>query len=305
MFNLPMPAAPHAAFIRARASSRPAPPPSRLATIAGFPFDVVATATERAAARRIARRAHVARDWLHSVLGIVPRVSLRVLGRNDWRRHARVPSYGVPHVVASGDLFVGAAPADEWHAISDYFVERRAPRELARLVDVHGLDPVNRRGPALATLAETLIAHEVAHLLAAQEDLRFETRWLEEAFANYTLVAVLGETDPRGLRLVGSLAEAAATLSGDMPTLADFEDGSGSVDVVASVLAQLAITRNVYAAYAAQHTAPLVALFASLRTHGRPRDADYELGRMLSTIVHPSIAAIPARFASAHVAAAA
>lgn len=235
------------------------------------------------------------------MLDVVPRLALCVLDRDDWQRHADVYAYGITHVSATGDLVVGATAADPWHAISDYFGRRLPARDLAQLVAVHGIDALNRRGPALDALAETLVAHEVAHLLATQEGVSFPARWLAEAFANYALVAVLGETDPSALRLVGSLAEAAARLDGDLPSLAEFERDFGKMNVVPSVLAQLAITRSVYAAYAVYRTAPLAKLFAAFHPARRPRDADHELGRMLATSVHPSIAAIPARFMSAHV----
>ena len=274
----------------------PMRPGSRLVTIPGFPFPVLASGRERPVARRIARRALAAADLLCDVVGIAPRLSLRILDREDWARHADVPSYGVTHVSCSGDLVVGAEPAAEWHAVSDYFARQSPADALAQLIAVHGVDAVNRRGPDLSALAESLIAHEVAHLLAAQESVGFPQRWLEEAFANYALVAVLGETDPAGLRLVGSLAEAATTFDARMPALADFEGNFGQMDVVTSVLAELAITRGVYGAYATQHTRPLATLFASFHSDRRARDADYELGRMLAAL-HPSIAAIPARFA--------
>ena len=269
----------------------------RLVAVRGFPFAVAASPAARLAARRIARRAAAAAGLLQRALGVAPRLALRVLDRVGWLRHAEVPAYGVTHVAEDGALIVAADPADEWHAISDYFARQLPARELARLCAVHGVDAMNRRGPALGALAETLLAHDIARLLAAQEGVTFPRRWLEEAFANYALVAVLGETDPAGLRLVGSLAEAAATLADDLPALAAFEREFGAMDVVSSVLAELAITRGVYAAYAAADTAPLARLFTTFGPGLRPRDADYELGRMLAERVHPAIAAIPSRFA--------
>jgi len=276
-------------------------PARRLIALGGFPFAVTASPAARQAARRLAKRVAAAADLLHGALGVAPQVGLCVLDRAGWLRYADVPAYGVPHVSDAGALVVGAEPADEWHAISDYFARHLAAPELARLCAVHGIDAVNRRGPSLTALAEALLAHEVGHLLAQQQGVRFPRRWLEEAFANFALVAVLGETDPAGLRLVGSLAEAAATLAGGMPTLATFERDFGDMDVVPSVLAELAITRSVYAAYAAERTAPLARLFVAFDTTRSPRDADYELGRMLAERVHPALAAIPSKFAAPHV----
>ena len=272
-------------------------PHGALVPLPWFPFPVLASASERAAGERIAQRAEAACELLAKALGVRPELSLVVLGRDDWAQHAAVPDYGVTHVGHAGELVVGAQPADAWHAVSEFFATRLSPRACARLTDIHGVDPVNGRGPALADLAETLIAHEIAHLVAAQAGVDFPRRWIEEAFANYVLVAVLGETDPAGLRLVGSLAEAAAKLDDTLPTLAAFEAEFGHLDVVTSVLAELAITRGVYVAYAWGQTAPLARFMSAFRDVRVDRDADYELGRMLATRVHPAIAAIPARFA--------
>jgi len=279
--------------------------PDSLVAISGLPFPVLASAGAQATARRIAERAQLTCDFLERVLGVAPTVSLRVLDRDDWHSHADVAAYGFAHVTRDGHLVVGADAADAWRTVSTHLARHLAPRELAKLVGVHGVDGANRRGPALDAFAELLIVHDVAHLLATQMDLRFETRWLEEAFANYVLVAVLGDCEPSALRLVGSLADAATSLDAWLPTLREFEEPAGKLDATATVLAELAITRSVYAAYALRHTAPLVKLFASFRPGSRPRDADYELGRMLSIDVHPTIAAIPARFVRATMRAAA
>lgn len=262
-----------------------------------FPFPVAVSAGARAAGERIAQRALAAHRLLGAVLGTALELSLLVLSRDDWDRHADVSSYGVTHVAEGGELIVGAEPAHAWHDVSEFLGGRLAPEACAQLADLHGVDATHGRGPDLTGLAETLVAHEIGHLAASQCGVEFPRRWLEEAFANYALVAVLGETDPAGLRLVGSLAEAAATLTDAMPTLACFEAEFGRMDVVPSVLAELAITRGVYAAYAIDGTAPLERMFATFRNDRHPRDADYELGRMLASRVHPAIAAIPECFA--------
>ena len=298
MFVVPMPPhgqAPVRAYQRPARSLR-----AGLKPLHGFPFAVLASERAGAAATRIALRAQDASDLLRDVLGVAPQLSLRILDRRNWAAHAEVAAYGVTHIAANGDLVVGVTPADAWHGVSRYLARNLPARDLARLVDVHGADSGDRRGPALDALAESLIAHEVAHVLAKQQHIVFPSRWLEEAFANYVLVAVLGTNDPAGLRLLGSLAEAARALDPGMPTLADFERGSSRTDVASSVLAELAITRAVYAAYATRDTVPLADLFNALQASADP-DADWELGRMHVAGLHPSIAAIPAAFAAARV----
>lgn len=275
-------------------------PRCALASIDGFPFAVRTSAGEHRAAKRIAQRALATHDLLDRVIGVAPRLSLRVLDRDDWLRYADDDWYGTPHVSRDGDLVFGSEPADEWEDVSDYLAHRLPARELATLVAVHGVDAKSGRGPSLGALAEALVAQEVARVVVAQQRVVFPSRWLEEAFASYVLIAVLGDTDPSGLRLVGSLAEAARALDGELPTLPEFERGFGPLDAISKVLAELAIARSVYNTYARWDTAPLVDLFNGLRASTDP-DADWELGRMLGPRIHPSIAAIPDAFADARI----
>ena len=285
-------------FAQTRSATSPGSAPStpRLVPVGGFPFAVDASRGAREAASRIAGRARAAHDFLLQVLGVAPRLKLRVLDRADWLHHTDVDWYGTAHVASNGDLVVGSEPADEWQDVAAYLARRLPAREIDKLIAIHGADAASARRPSLTGVAEALIAHEVAHVLIAQQQLAFPSRWLEEAFANYVLVGVLGTSDPAGMRLIGSLAQAARALDADMPTLADFECGFAPMDAVWSVLGQLAITRAVYGAYARRDMKPLVDLLAIARASVEP-DADHELGRMLRARLHPSIASIPDAFA--------
>lgn len=143
--------------------------------------------------------------------------------------------------------------------------------------------------PDLAGVAEALIAHELAHLIADQAGASFPARWMAEAFANYALVAVLGGTDPLGLHRIATLAEAGSLLAGDTPTVAEFEAARHTLGPVASVLVQLAMTRHAFAAYADAQAEPLARWFAMAREPREP-DADHELGRWLARDVHAAFA---------------
>ena len=249
-----------------------------------FAFDVASSAGCRAAAARLARRAEHAYWLLRQTLDVSPPLRLAVLDRAAWRALPDAPPFGVMHVDGDGVLVVGAEPAGAWCGVSAWLAEHLDVQALARLTHVHGEDP-RTRGPALGPLAEALIAHEIGHVFAHAAGARFPTRWLAEAFANYAMVAALGETDPAGLRRLGSLADAAETLDHHLPSLEQFEASFGRMGVIPSVLAQLALTRGVYQTYAAVHTAGL--------------------RRMLDLELHPTIAAIPQLFPAARLKAAA
>jgi hypothetical protein len=272
-----------------------------LESLPWFPFTVLASRGCRPAAVRIARRAERAYWVLRQALDTTPRLRLVVLDRAAWPAGPDAPDYGVMHVNADGDLVVGASPALAWTGISAWLAEHLDARTLAGLIRVHGRD-LRTRGPALNEIADALIAHEIGHVIASQAGARFPRRWLAEAFANYAMIAVLGETDPIGLRRLGALAEAAETVAHHLPRQDEFESGDG-LDIMPSVLAQLALTRGAYDAYAAAQAVPLLRLLRLFRepvTAGAARlvpasPSDAELERLLAVHVHPSVAAIPQR----------
>lgn len=253
-----------------------------------FPFTVAASRGTADVAERIAQRTERAYWYLRRLFGFTPRFRLLVLDRADWPRYAAVPSYGIAHCTARGHLVIGSEPADAWHAVSRYLAQHLPAPVVRSLVAVHGRDPVHPDAPDLAVVAEALVAHELAHLIADQAGAAFPQRWMAEAFANYALIAVLGETDPLGLHRIGTLAEAGSLLAGDTPSVAEFEAAQGALDPVASVLAQLALTRAVFAAYADEQAEPLARWFALARAPREP-DADHELGRWLARDVHAAL----------------
>jgi len=275
------------------------PPAGALVPLPWFPFEVASSPSCRRTAARIARRTERGYWVLRRILDVAPRVRLLVLDRDDWPRYAERDDFGVVHLTAAGDLVAGAEPADAWSLLSGWLRDTLDGRTLARLCHLHGQD-LRTRGPALGAIAEALVVHELGHRFAAASNVRFPRRWLDEAFANYAMVAVLGETDPLGLRRLGSLADAVESVDDGLPSLARFEARFGALDLVASVLAQLALTRGVYQAYAAAESAPLARLFRLFQTAvAHDRLPDHELVRLLALHAHPTLAAIPALFPAA------
>ena len=270
--------------------------PAGLVALPWFPFEVMSSEGCRRTAGRIARRVERAYWILRRTLDVAPPVRLLVLDTADWAAHAEREDFGVVHLTAAGDLVAGAEPAEAWLHLSAWLREALDARILGRLLHVHGQD-LRTGGPALGAIAEALIAHELAHRFASAAGARFPRRWLDEAFANYAMIAVLGETDPLGLRRLGSLAQAVEPLGAELPSLANFEAEFGAMDLVPSVLAQLALTRGVYQTYAVAESAPLARLFRLFQTAvAHDKLPDHEIVRLLALHAHPTLAAIPALF---------
>src|SRR4029079_6140813 len=72
---------------------------------------------------RVAQRAERAYWHLRKLLHFTPRFRLLVLDRADWASFAEVPTYGMSHFTAAGNLVVGCETADAWRDIG---------REIAR-----------------------------------------------------------------------------------------------------------------------------------------------------------------------------
>ncbi len=260
-----------------------------------FPFTVAASRGHAVAAARIAQRTERAFWFLRRLFGFTPRFRLLVLGPEDWDDYAEVPTYGSAHITRDGHLIIGSAPAAAWHGVSRELADLLPAATVRALVKVHGSDPLNPAAPDLAGVADALVAHEVAHLFAMQARASFPRRWLAEAFANYALVAVLGDTDTAALHRIGTLAEATAALTDATPTLAEYEAAEGALDPMPSVLLQLALTRRVFSAYAQAQAQPLARWFTASRVASADSlrvQSEREIKTVLSRDVHPAIGAL-------------
>ena len=267
-------------------------PTSGLAPLPWFPFTVAGSPGSIAAAERIATRTERAYWYLRKRLGDLPRFRLLVLDRADWPRFADRSEYGLSHFTARGNLVIGSEPALAWHDVSRELDRRLAPSAASTLVRTLGADPRHGNGADLTLIAEALVAHDLARYMADSRGVRFVAPWLLHAFANYALVAVLGETEPAALHRLGTLAEAAHGLGAQaLPVTALAAPGSRLTPFDA-VLVQLALTRAVYLAYAERGDAPLVQWFERASAEGMSPvvpDADHEIGRMLARDVHPAL----------------
>ena len=264
-------------------------PRSGLTPLPWFPFTVAASAGAVDAAGRLARRTEHAYWYLRRLLRFTPRFRLLVLSRDDWPKFAEVAAYGIPHFTADAHLVVGAEPADAWHDVSRELARTLSPAALRSVRQVHGAHPMHADAPDLGELVEALMAHELARVIADQARAAFSLPWLKDAFANYALVAVLGETDSNALHRLGTLAEATRELASITPHASRLV-ARPKPSPFQAVLVQLALTRAAYVAYAEQQGAALARWFHLARKPGS--DSRIHIARMLSRDVHPAIAAL-------------
>lgn len=161
-----------------------------LAPLSGFPFEVRTSASTREQARQLADRCARAYSYLGEMLAFRPQCALVVLNRADWSERASNPVYGMPYYNA-GNLFLAGEPSDLAASLEE--VAGSAPSDAAEVLDhVYGTAP-NR----LASFADMLVVHELAHAFHDGVPFLFPRSWLMELFADMSLYAfvVANESD--------------------------------------------------------------------------------------------------------------
>ena len=160
-----------------------------LASLPGFPFEVRTSDSTREQAGRLADRCGRAYSYLGEVLGFRPRCALVVLSRADWAERASNPAYVMPYYSA-GNLFLTGEPSD-----LDAWLEEiagSAPPAAAReLAQIYGTG-----AGRLASFADMLVVHELAHAFHDGVPFGFPRSWLMELFADMALYAFVAAEEP-------------------------------------------------------------------------------------------------------------
>ena len=160
-----------------------------LASLSGFPFEVLTSASTREQAGRLADRCARAYSYLGEQLAFRPRCALVVLNRADWSQRASNPSYVMPYYSA-GNLFLTGEPSDLTARLEE--VVSSAPPAAARELDqVYGTG-----ADRLSPFADMLVVHELAHAFHDGVPFVFPRSWLMELFANMALYAFVVAEEP-------------------------------------------------------------------------------------------------------------
>ena len=248
-------------------------PPSGLEPMPWFPFTVAASRGHAATAARIAQRTERAYWYLRTPAWLHP--ALPAAGA----RARRLAALCRGAELRLSALHRRRQPRGRQRAGGG--LARRQPRAgriagpgVARaLREVLGADPVHPAGPDLtASRRGARRARTRAPRRRPGRGALSPRRGWPQAFANYALVAVLGETEPAALRRLGALAEAAATLAAQTPQSTEYEAADGTLDAVRRPCSlQLALTRaRVPRLRASAGRTPLVRWFAQRLRRAAP-----------------------------------
>ena len=140
------------------------------------------------------------------------------------------------------------------------------------------------------------MAHELARVIADQAGATFALPWLKDAFANYALVAVLGETDPAGAASRGHARGSDARRSSrSTPHASKLGAPAQALAVRGGARAARARRARRTSRMPSAGDAPLARWFAAAHAKRGPSDRRRrDLARMLPRDVHPAIGALAA-----------
>ncbi len=176
--------------------------PTAPVEVGGGALQVYASAGAEARARTIAQILEHAHGWLSEVLGFRPRVTLHVLGPEDWAATATVPTYGMPHTHGGDSIVIAGDPSRLFDEIRDVVLREASAGPRAQLFQVYG-DP-----PDLSSFTDLLSVHELAHLFHEQVPFDFPELWIRELFCNVALQGYVIEALPAAQRVLETLPRA-------------------------------------------------------------------------------------------------
>jgi hypothetical protein len=241
----------------------------------------------------MAARCAAALAWLKqpAQLNFAPRVTMLVLGPEDWTRFAKTGEpYGMPHTNGPITLVMAASSNPVW--------ESGLP-PLASLppATAQALAATYRSGSgalSLEKMFDLVALHELGHLCYRQAGLSRPRYWLEEFFASLVLHSYLATHEPAQLPALETFPQVVVDTTDptQLPyrTLADFEQQYGDMERVQPQnygWYQCRLHRAVARVYNADPQT-LTQLWQALRDN-RQSFADPELAAFLGARVSPEL----------------
>lgn len=229
-------------------------------------------------------------EWL----GFAPRVRLLVLGPADWKKYARIPTYGMPHTVDDSTLVVAAEDNPMWQGM----VPPAERLTAAQAVAVRQVYHSAQGRPSMMPFYDLLALHELGHAFYRQAHLGRPRYWLDELFANLLLHTFVAEREPGllpALELFPQLVVDGTDARGlTYTSLADFERQYGSMERVEPRnygWYQCRLHRAAARIYGQQGAAALPALWRAFRQNTATYD-DAQLAAFLQTRVGTELALV-------------
>ncbi|MCB0448220.1 MAG: hypothetical protein KDD03_12065, partial [Gelidibacter sp.] len=153
---------------------------SDLNKLNGFSMDVYYSDGHAQRATNITKRCENAINYIGSLIDFTPKVSLFILNPEDWKTHAVVPLYGMPHYIDDKRLVIAAEDNPFWKSFllpTDEF-----PDDLSQKIKE---TYTNSEGDmSMMPFFYFLALHELGHGFHMQAGLTMQRLWMQELFCN-------------------------------------------------------------------------------------------------------------------------
>jgi hypothetical protein len=248
---------------------------------------------QEARAEYIASFIEEAGDFYLKEVAFVPRISLYILGPEDWKDYAAFPLkevYGFPHNIDSVRLVVASSDNDFWRSFIPP-LNSLPPHMASRVSAAYG----NPDGTfSMMPFFDLLALHEMGHSYTAQGGLKMHRYWMGELFVNIMLHTYVAEEKPELLPALETFPDMVIGKGSSAYTYTSLEDFE-------MLYPTLGMGPENYGWYQSKlHSAAkdifnsggkevMNRLWAALKKH-QEEMTDEEFIEMLRTEVHPSVA---------------
>lgn len=197
--------------------------------LSGFSVKAFYSPGNEERAKVITGRSEKAIEYVRSLVGFAPNVSLFILNPEHWKKYATFPVYGMPHYLDNERLVIASEDNDFWRSFIPPIGQ--LPPELATKVR----QAYNGAGDTLSMMAffDLLALHELGHGFHKQGGLTMHRLWMQELFCNMMLHTYIAENEPWNLPALEVFPEMVVTsgTSGyQFTALADFEKRYDNMD---------------------------------------------------------------------------
>jgi hypothetical protein len=161
-------------------------------------------------------------NYIYSLIGFKPVVSLFILNPEHWEAYANYPVYGMPHYLDNERLVVAAQDNEYWRSFLP--PPDQLPTYLASKIEQAYK---NEEGEiSMKAFFDLLILHELGHAFHKQGSLTMQRLWMQELFCNIMLHTYIAENEPSELPALEVFPNMVVEAGSDeyrFTALADFE----------------------------------------------------------------------------------
>lgn len=270
-----------------------APQPRPLEQLVGFSFPVWYSPGHAERARDMATLCERAMVYMDGSLAFRPAMELKVLTEQEWSAHTGFPVYGMPHPVNDTVLILAAEDNALWRSfIPD--LSQLPPDLAAQVRNAYGTAD---GGLSMQPFFDLLVLHELGHLYHLQKPVVMPRFWLSELFANVFLHTFIAEQEPQRLPALTVFPRMVVARSTDDLAFTTLEQLEANYTLIAMEhptnygwyqCKWHSAAADIYEQAGAK---ALRSYWDCFLVQSGPMD-DAALAKLLSSSVHPSVAAV-------------